>query len=109
MVRAVTRRSRVTFAPGERRDISGVPVHLDYRELLARSDVNAVDIVPPNDLHTEVGVGALERGVDVLLEKPMAWTAEECDVLMAAAARSGRILSIGHAFACPRSRGGSRR
>jgi predicted dehydrogenase len=44
--------------------------------------VNAVDIGPPNDLHTEVGVAALERGADLLLEKPMARTAEECDVLM---------------------------
>ena len=58
--------------------------------------MNAVDIGPPNDLHTEVGVAALERGADVILETPMARTAEECDVLMAAAARSGRILSIGH-------------
>src|SRR6187431_1283486 len=79
-----------------RHDFPDVPIHLDYRELLARSDVDAVDIVLPNDLHAEVGVAALARGVDVLLEKPMARTAEECDALLAAAARSGRILSIGH-------------
>ena len=41
--------------------------------------MDAVDIVLPNDLHAEVGVAALERGLDVLLEKPMAPTAEECD------------------------------
>jgi myo-inositol 2-dehydrogenase/D-chiro-inositol 1-dehydrogenase len=41
-------------------------------------------------------VGALEAGKDVLLEKPMAVTAAECDRLIAAAERSRRVLSIGH-------------
>ena len=92
---AIACRTEAT-AEAARRDFPDVPVHLDYRELLARSDVDAVDIVLPNDLHAEVGVAALERGKDVLLEKPMARTAEECDALLAAAARSGRVLSIGH-------------
>jgi myo-inositol 2-dehydrogenase/D-chiro-inositol 1-dehydrogenase len=79
-----------------RRDFPGVPVHLDYRELLARPDVDVADIVVPNHLHEEIGVAALEQGKDVLLEKPMAATAAQCDRLLAAARRSGRILSIGH-------------
>jgi myo-inositol 2-dehydrogenase / D-chiro-inositol 1-dehydrogenase len=83
-------------AEAARRDFPDVPVHLDYRQLLARPDVDAVDVVVPNDLHAEVGIAALERGADVLLEKPMARTAEECDALIAAASRSGGILSIGH-------------
>ena len=95
LLAAIACRTEAT-AQAARRDFPDVPIHLDYRELLARLDVDAVDIVLPNDLHAEVGVAALERGMDVLLEKPMARTAEECDALMAAAARSGRILSIGH-------------
>ena len=79
-----------------RRDFPGVPVHLDYQALLARPDVDVADIVVPNHLHAEIGVAALERGKDVLLEKPMAATAAECDRLLAAARRSGRVLSIGH-------------
>ena len=79
-----------------RRDFPGVPVHLDYRELLARPDVDVADVVVPNHLHEEIGVAALEQGKDVLLEKPMAATAAQCDRLLAAARRSGRILSIGH-------------
>lgn len=74
----------------------GVSVHRDYRALLARPDVDAVDIVLPNDLHAEVGVAALDAGKDVLLEKPMAVTPAECDRLIAAARRTGRVLSIGH-------------
>lgn len=92
---AIACRTEAT-AIAARRDFPDVPVHLDYRDLLGRPDVDAVDIVLPNHLHAEVGVAALEHGKDVLLEKPMARTAAECDALIAAARRAGRILSIGH-------------
>src|SRR6267142_5195144 len=92
---AIACRSESTAALA-RRDFPDVPVHLDYRALLARPDVDVADIVVPNHLHEEIGVAALDRGKDVLLEKPMAATAAECDRLLAAARRSGRTLSIGH-------------
>ena len=79
-----------------RRDFPGVPVEIGYRALLARRDVDAVAVVVPNHLHAEVGVAALEAGKDVLLEKPMATTLEDCDRLLAAARRSGRVLTVGH-------------
>lgn len=94
-LRAIACRTEATAAAARRR-FPDVPVHLDYRELLARPDIDAVDIVVPNDLHAQVGVAALEHGKDVLLEKPMARTAAECDALIAAARRAGRVLSIGH-------------
>jgi myo-inositol 2-dehydrogenase/D-chiro-inositol 1-dehydrogenase len=78
------------------REFPGVPVHLDYRELLARPDVDAVDVVVPNALHAEVGVAALEAGKDVLLEKPLAPTLAGCDRLIATARRTGRVLTVGH-------------
>jgi myo-inositol 2-dehydrogenase/D-chiro-inositol 1-dehydrogenase len=83
-------------AAAARHDLSGIPVHRDYRELLRDPSIDAVDIVTPNHLHGEIGVAALEAGKDVLLEKPMAITAAECDRLIATAERSGRVLSIGH-------------
>lgn len=73
-------------------------VYREYRELLGRNDIEAVSIVLPNYLHAEVGVAALESGKDVLLEKPMANTAAECDRLIEASERSGRVLSIGEEF-----------
>ena len=91
------------------RDFPDVRVHLDYRELLARGDVDAVDVVVPNALHAEVGVAALEAGKDVLLEKPLAPTLEECDRLMAAAARTGRVLTIGHELRLSHQWGGIKR
>jgi myo-inositol 2-dehydrogenase / D-chiro-inositol 1-dehydrogenase len=92
---AIACRNEATAAAAQR-DFPGVSVHLDYRELLARPDVDVADIVVPNHLHEEIGVAALDHGKDVLLEKPMAATAEQCDRLLAAARRSGRVLTIGH-------------
>jgi len=91
------------------RDFPDVRVHRDYRELLARGDVDAVDVVVPNALHAEVGVAALEAGKDVLLEKPLAPTLEGCDRLMAAAARTGRVLTIGHELRLSHQWGGIKR
>jgi len=75
-----------------------VPLHTDYRELLARDDIDAVDVVVPNHLHCEVGVAALEAGKDMLLEKPMALTVAECDRLIETARRHDRVMTIGHEF-----------
>jgi len=80
------------------RDHPVAAIYRDYRQLLERSDLDAVAIVVPNHLHEEIGVAALVAGKDVLLEKPMAPTVEGCDRLIAAAAASGRVLSIGHEF-----------
>jgi predicted dehydrogenase len=51
--------------------------------------------VPTVD-HARVGCTLLERGVDVLVEKPMAATLEQADALIAAADRNGCILQVGH-------------
>jgi myo-inositol 2-dehydrogenase/D-chiro-inositol 1-dehydrogenase len=92
---AIACRSEATAAAA-RRDFPDVPVHVDYRELLARADVDVADVVVPNHLHAEIGIAALDHGKDVLIEKPMAATPEQCDRLLAAARRTGRILTIGH-------------
>jgi myo-inositol 2-dehydrogenase/D-chiro-inositol 1-dehydrogenase len=83
-------------AEAARNDYPDAAVELDYRALLARRDIDAVDIVVPNDLHEEIGVAALEAGKDVLLEKPLAPTLAACDRLIETARRTGRVLSIGH-------------
>ena len=92
---AIACRTDVTAAAA-RQDFPEVPVTLDYRELLGRADIDAVDVVVPNDLHAEIGVAALEAGKHVLLEKPLAPTLEGCDRLIAAARRAGRVLTVGH-------------
>ncbi|MCP5371267.1 MAG: Gfo/Idh/MocA family oxidoreductase [Hyphomicrobiales bacterium] len=81
-----------------RRDHPDVKVHDSAAELLADPNVEAVDIVVANSMHADLGVAALEAGKHVLMEKPMATTAAECDRLIAAARRSGRVLSIAHDY-----------
>lgn len=68
----------------------------DWRQVLANPDIETIDIALPNHMHAEVAIAALHAGKDVLLEKPMANTAQECDALLAAERASGRLVSIGH-------------
>jgi len=70
----------------------------DYRELLARPDVEVVDVVLPSHLHHEVGRAVLRAGKHLLMEKPMALTLAECRDLVQAAGDAGRQLAVGHEF-----------
>src|SRR3989442_316020 len=53
-------------------------IYADYRQLLARGELDVVDVVLPSSLHFEVGRHVLESGRHLLLEKPMALTATDC-------------------------------
>jgi predicted dehydrogenase len=66
----------------------------DWRDLLQDPDVDAVDVCLPTHLHKQVVLSALERGKHVLCEKPMALTASDCDEMVEAARRSGRIFMV---------------
>jgi predicted dehydrogenase len=72
----------------------GVPALADHRDLLGK--VDAVTVVVPTALHREVAGFFLERGVDVLVEKPIARTVQEARELVAVAQREGRVLQVGH-------------
>ena len=58
--------------------------------------VQAVSLVVPTALHSEVGVSLLESGIDVLVEKPIAPSLDAADALIRAANENGRILQVGH-------------
>lgn len=73
-------------------------VYTDYRELLARDDVDVVDVVLPTDLHHAVGAAVLRAGKHLLLEKPMALTLDACEELQRVARERGRLLAVGHEF-----------
>ncbi len=58
--------------------------------------VEAVTVAVPTPAHVAVGLRALERGVPVLMEKPLAATVDEADALIGAAQRGGLQLQVGH-------------
>jgi predicted dehydrogenase len=60
------------------------------------TDVDAVTVAVPTELHREIAMPFLERGVAVLVEKPMARSLAEADEMIAAARASGAPLAVGH-------------
>lgn len=77
--------------------VGGKPaVYSDYRKMLAeRKDLDAAVVVTPNFLHAEVTVAALEHGLHVICEKPMATSVDDANRMIAAARKAGKILQIG--------------
>jgi predicted dehydrogenase len=74
-------------------------VHHDYRELLARPDVDAVFVVTPDHWHFRMAMDALDAGKDVYLQKPMTYTIEEAKQLAEHVHKTGRVLQVGSQFA----------
>lgn len=68
--------------------------YADWREIADK--VDAVSVVTPTETHCEIACALLEKGVNVLVEKPIARTLEEADLMIATAARSGAKLMVGH-------------
>ena len=71
----------------------GIPaVYTDYRELCARTDIDAVTIVTPNVAHADQAVTALQHGKHVLCEKPLGRTTAEAGLMLDAAIVSGESI-----------------
>ena len=66
----------------------------DWQELLGR--VDAVSLAVPTESHSKLACGLLEAGIHVLVEKPIARTLAEADQMIAAAAKGGALLQVGH-------------
>ena len=73
----------------------GADVTADWKELVQRSDVDAVIVSTAPALHAEMTIEALEAGKHVLCEKPLARNPEECQQMVDAAERNGRFLGTG--------------
>ena len=76
-------------------EYKGCAAYNDYRELLARSDIDAVVIVTPDHWHTLQAIHAVEAGKDVYCEKPISLTIGEGRRLVETVRRYGRIFQTG--------------
>lgn len=74
----------------------GVRAYTDYREMLNKEKPDAVSVVVPTAMHEEVGLAALDAGVNILIEKPIAATLEEGEHLIEKARAMKKQLMIGH-------------
>ncbi|MBA1200256.1 Gfo/Idh/MocA family oxidoreductase [Pseudomonas capeferrum] len=72
----------------------------DYATLLASGEIDAVYVATPNFRHLEFVIPALEAGIHVLLEKPMATNTRDCQAMIEAAKASGAKLMIAYRLHC---------
>ncbi len=79
----------------QKRTGSKVTPYADFRELLARDDVDAVLIASPEHWHAVMSVEACRQGKHVYCEKPLAFTVREARAVLAAARRYDRVFQVG--------------
>jgi predicted dehydrogenase len=68
----------------------------DYKILLKRPDIDAIAVVTPHLLHEEMAIAGFAAGKQVFCEKPLALTAASAQRVLAACAKAGGVLGIGH-------------
>ncbi len=68
--------------------------YTDYKELLARDDIQSVDVCLHNRFHAPMTIAALQAGKNVYCEKPMSWVYAEARAMVDAARRLGKLLHI---------------
>lgn len=74
--------------------LTDAQVYSSHRELLGRKDIDLADVCTPPYVHASISIDCLRAGMNVVCEKPMAASLEECDAMLRARDESGRKLSI---------------
>ena len=78
-------------------DLANVPRNrrfVDFHEMLARVELDAVQVNTPDHLHCEPALAALAAGLDVVVPKPLAATVKDAHAMIQAAKKSGRFLGV---------------
>jgi phthalate 4,5-cis-dihydrodiol dehydrogenase len=83
-------------ALGKFREKYGGQTFTSVETMCESSDVDAIYIATPNELHAQHAIAAAERGKHVIVEKPMALSIPECDAMNEAAEKHGVKLLCGH-------------
>lgn len=86
--------ANIESAQKAQEDFPGAEVFSDYKELLKRTDIDAVSITTPNKFHSIIAIEALEAGKHVFCEKPDAINPEEAEKMARIAKESGKVLMV---------------
>jgi len=70
-------------------------VYTDYKQMIENEELDAVSVCTPNYLHAEISIFALNHGLHVLVEKPMATSLDEANAMIEAAKKQERVLMVG--------------
>ncbi|MBZ0299026.1 MAG: Gfo/Idh/MocA family oxidoreductase [Anaerolineae bacterium] len=70
------------------------PYYLDYKQMIAENEADALIVMVPHTLHAEMSIYAMQHGLNVLCEKPMAIHVAEADQMIAVAKETGKVLAI---------------
>jgi len=73
-------------------------VYADWRELLKKEQIDAVDVCTPNGLHAPAVIDSLNAGFHAITEKPMAMTPKECQKMIDTAAKNKKKLCVGFQY-----------
>jgi len=92
----VTGDSAKATALAARYGIEHVHGYADYEQLLASGEIDAIYLALPNDMHRQYALPALQRGIHVLLEKPMATSEVDCEAMIEAARHGNAKLMIAY-------------
>lgn len=76
-------------------EVEGVRCYPDHKSMIDSEELDAVSVCTYNKTHAECTIYALEKGINVLLEKPMCVTLDEAVEICRAEKKSGKVLSIG--------------
>src|SRR5262252_1478608 len=80
------------------RDLGWEEAATDWREVVARRDVDLVDVSTPGDSHAEIAIAAARAGKAVLCEKPLANSVADAERMLAAVKKAGVIHMICHNY-----------
>lgn len=85
--------ARSRIAPGT---VPGIKTYSDYRVMLDEEKPELVSIALPSSLHADAALEAIERGINVIIEKPMAMNLTDADRIIEASERKGVTVSACH-------------
>ncbi len=77
-------------------DLTGIGLYDDFDKMLAEANLDALSVTLPTYMHRDYTIKALQAGINVLCEKPLALNVEDGQEMIAAAEQHGKLLQVGH-------------